>query len=218
MKDSQKKKKFSKKISPQNKKPRKESGSFSLEQQTKKTFSVIRNYLKNKRNLLKISLFVSLANFVLLVATSYLIKNTDFAQDKKVLSVESFVYPQLEATHSALFVSTPAYIVYDPDARLVIAEKNSRLRFTPASSAKIMTALVATDSYDLNKSIKVPNLDSVEGSRMGLFEGEEITVRNLLYGLMLPSGNDSAFTLASAYSTGYIGFVQAMNNKAKELD
>jgi D-alanyl-D-alanine carboxypeptidase len=81
-----------------------------------------------------------------------------------------------------------------------------------------MTALVALDTYFPSQILTVPSLDSVEGSSMGLFEDEKISVESLLYGLLLPSGNDAAFTLASNYPTGYEGFIKAMNSKAAELD
>lgn len=220
MRDSLKKKKRFRKKAPPKKQVLKESAEVLLSVKKQNVFSSIWSFFRQRRVLLKISFLFSFFNLSLLIVAAYLFQNTNFSQrpSDSVLSAGSFVYPKLEATHSALFVSTPSYIVYDPEARVVITEKNSRLRFTPASSAKIMTALVVLDSYPIDQILTVPSLATVEGSSMGLFEDEKISVENLLYGLMLPSGNDAAFTLASHYPTGYIGFVDAMNKKAEELD
>lgn len=126
-------------------------------------------------------------------------------------------YPYLLKLSSDLNVSSKALIVYDPEARVVVMGKNENLRFAPASSAKIMSAIVATEYYPLGKILKAYNLNQVEGSRMGLFEGEEISVENLLYGMMLPSGNDAAYVLAENFNGKMDGFVNAMNRKVKEL-
>lgn len=220
MKDSQKKKKKFKKKTPQKKKILHEGAEIALSGKKNNPFRSLFHFLRQRRVLLKISFLFSFFNLTLLIVAVYLFQNTNFQKrdEKNVLSAESYVYPKLEATHSALFVSTPAYIVYDPEARVIIAEKNSKLRFTPASSAKIMTALVALDSYKLEDVLIVPSLATVEGSSMGLFEDEKISVQNLLYGLMLPSGNDAAFTLASRFESGYSGFVEKMNKKAESLN
>lgn len=220
MKDSQKIKKKFRKKSPTKKKILHGGAEVVLSEKKPSLFYSIFSFLRQKRVLLKISLLFSFFNLTLLIVAAYLFQNIHFQKrdDKDVLSAEVYIYPKLEATHSALFISTPAYIVYDPEARVVIAEKNSRLRFTPASSAKIMTALVALESYKLDDILTVPSLATVEGSSMGLFEEEKISVQSLLYGLMLPSGNDAAFTLASNFKSGYSGFVEEMNKKAKALD
>lgn len=115
--------------------------------------------------------------------------------------------------------SASAYAVYDVENRNVIAGKNQSLRFSPASTAKVMTAILILEYFNLDNYLSVPsNIYSVEGSRMHLVPNEEVMVRDLLYGLMLPSGNDAAYTLASYYPGGLEGFVKAMNKKAAELN
>ena len=95
-----------------------------------------------------------------------------------------------------------------------VLEKNARERFLPASTAKIITALVAYDVYQPQQVIEVKRLVSV-GQIMGLVLGEKITVENLLYGILVHSANDAAFALAENF--GYQKFVDLMNKKAKEL-
>lgn len=126
-------------------------------------------------------------------------------------------YPQLLADTDPN-LSAQAVLVYDRNARVKVFEKNATTRFTPASTVKVMTALVALDTYDLRDILTARGVARVEGSTMGLAEGERIRVRDLLYGLMLPSGNDAAYTLASNYPDGgHAGFVKRMNEKAKEI-
>lgn len=114
--------------------------------------------------------------------------------------------------------SAEAYVVFDTNSRTVLAGKNANLRFSPASTAKVMSAIVALDYYKLDDYLSVPDsVYGVEGSKMRLVAGEQTSVRNLLYGMMLPSGNDAAYTLAFHYPGGVKGFVNSMNKKAREL-
>ena len=115
-------------------------------------------------------------------------------------------------------ISSRAYIIYDVGTRTVLSGKNESLRFAPASTVKVITALIALEHYNLDTVLTVTGIDAVEGSKMDLVEGEQITVRNLLYGMMLPSGNDAAYILAKNYPDGVEAFVHKMNEKVKELN
>lgn len=117
-------------------------------------------------------------------------------------------------------VSSKAFIIYDERARAIIASKNAKLRFSPASSAKIMAATIVLENYPLNQVLTATNMESLgpNNSKMGLVDGEQMTVRNLLYGMMLPSGNDAAYTLAQNFPGGTDAFVSAMNKKANQLN
>jgi len=84
----------------------------------------------------------------------------------------------------------------------------------PASTTKIITALVALDQYKPEQVIKVKNA-SVEGQIMYLVEGEQITLENLLYGLLVHSANDAAYAIANSF--GYDRFITLMNEKARDL-
>lgn len=94
--------------------------------------------------------------------------------------------------------------------------KNERQRFFPASTTKIITSLVAVDAYGLDDVVRVGRIIS-EGQKMGLLPDERITVENLLYGVLVHSGNDAAYVLADNYAAGYDGFVNAMNEKARQI-
>ncbi len=114
-------------------------------------------------------------------------------------------------------VSAQACIVIEQTSGRVLYQKNSQAELPMASTTKIMTALVALEEGNPNDTIKVSSsAASVEGSSMYLEAGETMTLKELLYGLMLSSGNDAAVAIAE-YFGGIDAFVTMMNQKAKEL-
>jgi D-alanyl-D-alanine carboxypeptidase len=126
--------------------------------------------------------------------------------------------PQKSANAPDLFVTAKSALVIDLDTNSVLYQKSPDLRLMPASTTKIMTALVAFDQYQIDQVITISQEENTIGQTMKLVSGEQITVENLLYGLLVSSGNDAALALAMAYpSGGYAGFVQAMNTKAQSL-
>jgi D-alanyl-D-alanine carboxypeptidase (penicillin-binding protein 5/6) len=124
--------------------------------------------------------------------------------------------PVLAITDSFPILSAQGALAVDVDSGISLYEKDSDTKLLPASTTKIVTALVALDSYPLDQVITVGKLDVI-GQKMGLFSGEQITVENLLYGLLVYSANDAAEVLAQNYPGGYDVFITAMNAKAKEL-
>lgn len=114
--------------------------------------------------------------------------------------------------------SAQAVLAYDLDLAQIIYQKNIHQRLSPASTTKLLTALVAVDYFKPADSLEVQSEDLVGGSSMGLQVGEKLTFRSLLYGMLLNSGNDAAFTIASNYPGGLLGFVAAMNKKILDLN
>ena len=115
-------------------------------------------------------------------------------------------------------ISARKAIVLDALTGRVLYEKNADDRSLIASTTKIMTALVVCQQCNVLDRVKIPaEAVGVEGSSMYLKEGEVLTVQELLYGLMLHSGNDAAVALA-IYCGGTVeGFAELMNDKAREL-
>ena len=114
-------------------------------------------------------------------------------------------------------------IIIETATGRAVAAKNPHTRFYPASTTKIMTLLVACeniknyeDTFTMNLEITDP-LYVAEASVAGFLNGEEITMTDLLYGLILPSGADAAIALAEKISGGEAEFVKLMNKKAEEL-
>ena len=115
-------------------------------------------------------------------------------------------------------VSAQSAILVDAQTGRVLYEKNADSRGLIASTTKIMTALVICEQCNVLDRVRIPNeAVGIEGSSMYLKEGEILTVQELLYGLMLRSGNDAAVALA-IYCGGTVeGFSELMNDKARRL-
>lgn len=115
-------------------------------------------------------------------------------------------------------LSAYSAIVLDYDSRVVMYGKNEKVWLLPASTVKIMTALVSLDHYqDLEEVITVRDASDA-GQDMQLVAGERIRVKDLLYGLLVSSANDAALILAQNFPGGEENFVKAMNQKASQLN
>jgi hypothetical protein len=116
-------------------------------------------------------------------------------------------------------VSGEMAVVLDAESGAVLFGKNARVRNAPASLTKIVTAIVAIERAAVADRVKV-NVDSramPESTVMGLVPGEELSLETLLYGLMLPSGNDAAVAIAQHVAGSESAFVQAMNDRVKSI-
>ena len=115
-------------------------------------------------------------------------------------------------------VSAQRAIVTDSHTGRVLYEKNADQQSLIASTTKIMTALIVCEQCNVLDRMKIPKeAVGIEGSSMYLQEGEVLTLQELLYGLMLHSGNDAAVALA-IYCGGTVeGFAELMNDKAHRL-
>ena len=131
-----------------------------------------------------------------------------------------------EATEDGFDMSTLAedyIIVVHPDQPTVAVcglEKNADEQCYPASTTKILTCIIALETCNLTETVKIPSdadCDGVTGSEMGIHKKEVWTVEDLLYGMMLPSGNDAAIAIAHHISGGTKAFAELMNAKAAEL-
>lgn len=115
------------------------------------------------------------------------------------------------------FISGRSALVYDLEDQKVLFSKNPKVRLPMASITKIMTAIVAMEFSKKDDKYIVTKDDLVGENSMGLSAGEELSLEELMYGLILTSGNDAAETLASNYPAGRGEFIKAMNNKARAL-
>lgn len=114
-------------------------------------------------------------------------------------------------------VSARSAVVLDGTTGQLLFEQNADERLPMASTTKIMTAIVAIENFDLDREYTVKKeYTQVEGSSMYLKEGEQITLRDTLYGLMLMSGNDAALAVAGECG-GKEKFIEMMNETAQKL-
>lgn len=121
-------------------------------------------------------------------------------------------YPVLKLSYLPQ-LSAKGAIIMDAKTKAVLYSKNPKLRFSSASTTKIMTALVALDSFKISEILTVKEATK-EGSVLGVYRGEQFTLESLLYALLLPSANDVALTIAQNYPGGQNSFVEKMNEKA----
>ena len=150
-------------------------------------------------------------------------ENTPVAAAKIVATISPpephFSYAWLEenpAPALANFTAKSAILV-DLSTKTVLYARNEHEQRAPASTTKILTAIVALENGDLSQEVVVSDrAASAEPNVMGLKAGEVVPLNILLYGMMLDSGNDAAIAVAEG-TLGYDTFVQAMNAKVLEL-
>lgn len=114
-------------------------------------------------------------------------------------------------------ITAKSVLIFDMENKKVLFEKNPKERLPMASLTKIMTAIIALENPKKDNRYLVREEDLVGENSMGLTSGETLSLEELLYGLILPSGNDAAEVLANNYQDGRAAFILAMNNKSKAL-
>lgn len=180
------------------------------------------------------------ASLLIIITTIFIYKgvsNLNFATQKKNVITTVYTVPikqipilkeNLEKTNLdstslsyevfAQSISAKSAYVEDIDTGTVLFDRNSERILLPASTTKLMTALVAIDEYDLDDTIKVPELPHIDGFNYEFRIDEEIRVRDLLKAALIQSNNDAAYVLALASKDGIDGYIEKMNAKAQELN
>src|SRR3990170_5535466 len=177
---------------------------------------------KQNRNKTKLFYLFSLALFffifVILVYLNYEIKKqlSEVSVNILPLTVTSQDYPMVSSGQNPPVISAKGAVVIDNDSKVPIYLKNPNLRFLPASTTKIMTALVALDHYKLNDPIII-NETNVGGAISEFQKGERFTFEDMLYAMLLPSNNDATLAISQSYPGGEREFVRKMNEKAEEF-
>ncbi len=147
-------------------------------------------------------------------------------KDTRAWIVSLFIIVSLILTTMAVMASAEgrnknsarAMALYSPDTESFLYTKNADERLPMASTTKIMTALVTLENTELDTLVTVPSeAVGIEGSSLYLSEGDTLTVRDLLYSLMLRSANDAAATLAIEVAGDIASFAALMNSRAAEL-
>lgn len=144
---------------------------------------------------------------------------------KRIIAVLSVFVAAMVSQITAAYVwaepsglSAASAILIEAETGTVIYEKNADVKRAMASTTKIMTAILTIEAGDLDREFVVDSYAiMVEGTSMGLREGDRVSRRDLLYGILLPSGNDAANAAAVSVGGSIGGFVELMNEKAEEL-
>lgn len=137
--------------------------------------------------------------------------------NSQVAGVQKYNTPPVSKNIAIPDFSARAVFIQDLATGTILYQKDANISYPIASTTKIMTALIASEYFKQNTVLTVGNSANVPGSRVGLAQGENLTFRSLLYGMLLSSGNDAAFALAENYLGGVAGFISAMNKKAMDL-
>ena len=159
-------------------------------------------------------LFICVSGYVL--ADDLLPIEDDFDISEIVTDIESI---KTSSDNSQLpTINSRAYVVIDRKSNTVLVGKNENQKKKMASTTKIMTALVVIEHTNLSDTVEISKKSaSTGGSRLGLKAGDKITVCDLLYGLMMRSGNDAAVALAEYVAGSISSFADLMNEKANSL-
>jgi len=144
-----------------------------------------------------------------------------FADDLLDVSKELNALNAVETSSSGtstLNLNTRSCIVLDRLSKKILYGKNEYNKVKMASTTKIMTATIIIENCNLEETVEVSKkAANTGGSRLGLKTGDKITIKDLLYGLMLRSGNDAAVALAEVCAGSIVDFSNLMNKKANEL-
>lgn len=153
-----------------------------------------------------------------ILTTSTLYANID---DNEIIDINSIKKETVQTVASATEepkLNARIGLIFDRNSKTVIYEKNAQKQVPMASTTKIMTAIVVLENANLNDVVTInKKAAGTGGSRLGLKVNDKITVHDLLYGLMLKSGNDAAVALAVHIGGSIEGFAEIMNKKAIEI-
>jgi len=206
--------------------------------QAKARFYILNSLVKSVARMTrtKVISFFSIATLVLLsVAAFYTIEFTEdpdqpFKIESPLPSLLSQEFPKalgtshwqprvqvVESQVKKPKISAVSALSYDVTSDQLLYEADSKKKVPIASLTKIMTAVVALENEPLDKKYFIEPEALVGENIMGLSVGEELTLEDLLYGLILHSGNDAAETIASGSKFGRENFLYLMNKKAQEL-
>nr|NNM90767.1 D-alanyl-D-alanine carboxypeptidase [Bacilli bacterium] len=148
---------------------------------------------------------------IIIAVCLYIIIPSSIAQ--KSLAATITATKQLDQT-----VKATSAVLMDETTGQILYAKNPLTRLYPASITKIMTAMIALEKGNLQDRIRTSNLAASQiPSKVYLIPGETHTLQQMLYGLMLVSGNDAAVAIAQHYGRTVAGFATMMNQKAKQL-
>ena len=171
----------------------------------------------------KIKLILILVLTLLTVLSSTIVIFVSEKQNYVILQTSKQNVANSEGNENSNKIDNPELnariaLIYDRASGRIIYEKNGNKQTPMASTTKILTSIVTLENADLKETVTIESKAAgIGGSRLGLKKNDKITVNDLLYGLMLRSGNDAAVALALHVGGSIEGFADMMNKKAEEL-
>ncbi len=187
-----------------------------ISKQKKSSKKVLFNNIERDLRLLLIPVIL----LVVVQILGFYLKSINVKTSALSSSSASFGAPVTDYTFFSHPISPPitaeAAIIIDRDSKTVLYEKNAHLRFSMASTTKIMTALVALEHFKPDDILTAVS-SHVEGVNVGVEVGDRLYFKDALYAMLLPSGNDIAYLIAQNFPGGEDAFILAMNKKAESL-
>jgi len=170
-------------------------------------------YIKNKyKYVIILTIIISLFNYIIVFA------DDDNEEEIQLKELEQTIIETIGNNAEEPSINARSAIIFDRTTKKMMWGKNENDVRAMASTTKIMTAIVVLENSNLKDIVTVSKkAANTGGSSLKINTGDKITVNDLLYGLMLRSGNDSAVALAEYVGGSVEGFALLMNNKAKEL-
>lgn len=184
----------------------------------KKDNVFIRGILKNK--IIKLIYLLTIIIIIFACESTVYADDVDDEEDYDILQElnENYINEVSKNIETEPVTNSRKCIIYDRTSKTVLYGKNENVKGAMASTTKIMTATVILENADITEEIEISaKAGGTGGSRLGLKKGDKITINDLLYGLMLRSGNDAAVALAEHVGGSIEGFAEMMNKKAEEL-
>lgn len=164
--------------------------------------------------------------YILIFISIFIITPKIYADDEdfeEEISDTAWIYEQIQSANASAtdepIINSRSAVIFDRTSGEIIWGKDENFERKMASTTKIMTSIVVIENVkNLNEVVTISSKSAgIGGSRLGLHVGDKITVNDLLYGLMLKSGNDCAIALGEYVGNTVDNFVDMMNNKANEL-
>lgn len=173
-------------------------------------------YHKNIFKKMLFSIFI-----IVFLFSQYTIYADDLDFDDESLDINNISTQETSSNLSedSLSLNSRSCVVLDRISKQVLYGKNENKQVKMASTTKIMTAIIVIENYDLNALANISKkAANIGGSRLGLKSEDKITIHDLLYGLLLCSGNDAAVALAENVAGSIEDFSKLMNQKALDLN
>ena len=183
---------------------------------------MIKKFCKSKKLLNKfliIIFIITITIYNLNISKANNIEETENPEDEKI-DIDSLQKEVLEtsANTEEIEINSRIALIYDRASGKAIYSKNGDKETPMASTTKIMTAIVVLENANPKDVVTINSKAAgIGGSRLGLKKNDKITVNDLLYGLLLRSGNDAAVALATHVGGSIEGFADMMNKKAQEM-
>lgn len=176
-------------------------------------------FLNTKKVIYKYLKLITVLVFAFALLSEVTVAGLNSEEDEEI-DIEEIQKDVIETSSNPEEVGVDARIalIYDRASGRILYEKNGNKQTPMASTTKIMTAIVVLENSNLTDVVTIDaKAAGTGGSRLGLKKNDKITVNDLLYGLLLRSGNDAAVALANYVGGSIEGFAEMMNEKAKEM-